>query len=408
MAAEDVRRLDPTNRIVVVGAGYVGLPAAILLARAGHTVVAVDVEPRVVDAINRGVVHVDEPDLQRVLDEPACRARLQASRTMVPADVFMIAVPTPVDHRRKIADLAAVDAAVESIVPALRPGNLVILESTVPPLTCRERIGPRLRRAGFEPGRDVHLAHCPERILPGNVLHEIVHNDRIIGGVTPASAAAAAAVYRSFVEGELLLTDDVTAELCKLMENAYRDVNVAFANEMAAVADGLGVDVRRAIAFANRHPRVDILSPGIGVGGHCIPVDPWFLREIDDANTRMIAAARAVNDGMPGRIAGRIRRALRDVAEPRIVAIGATYKPDTADRRESPAIEIVELLRADGFDVAHHDPLVDGMGYASLRAAVDGTDALVILVPHTQVRRELERDGDAIRGAMRTPIVLEF
>lgn len=408
MAAADLRRLAPDARVVVVGAGYVGLPAAVLLAHAGHRVVAVDISPRVVEAINRGTLHLDEPELQALFAEPKCRERLTASREVVPGDVFLIAVPTPVDHRRKVADLSAVDAAVDAIVPHLRPGNLVILESTVPPLTCRGRIAPRLRAAGFAPGRDVYLAHCPERILPGNVLHEIVHNDRIIGGVDPASTEAAAAVYRRFVLGELLLTDDVTAELCKLMENAYRDVNIAFANEMAAVAEGLGVDVRGAIALANRHPRVSILSPGIGVGGHCIPVDPWFIREVAADSSSMILAARAVNDAMPARIAARIRQSVRDVPDARIVAIGATYKPDTADVRESPALEIVRLLREDGYDVAHYDPLVDSMRYPGLAAVVRDADLLVILVPHRRVTEELAREREAVEKAMRRSALLVF
>ncbi len=404
MAREAARK-----KICVLGTGYVGLPAALLLAQAGHEVVGVDIDENVVRAINEGVLHIQEDRLQAIMNEPVVRSNLSARATPCPADVFIIAVPTPLDKRRKIADLSAVQAAAESIVPHLRAGNLVILESTVPPLTCREVLAPILAKSGLEIGKDLFLAHCPERILPGEVFHEIVHNDRIIGGMNAETRRRASEVYASFVKGKLYETDDRTAELCKLMENTYRDVNIALANEFAAVCETLGSDVHQAIEFANKHPRVNILSPGIGVGGHCIPIDPWFIKEVDPSNSRLIFAARLVNDEMPHKIAEKIRHAVRDVDNPKIVAIGAAYKPNVEDLRESPALEIVQLLRDDGYDVAHYDPLIPEFRWeTSLVEACRGADCLAVLVEHDVVREELDAVGNHLEEAMRRRHILRF
>jgi UDP-N-acetyl-D-mannosaminuronic acid dehydrogenase len=395
--------------IVVIGTGYVGLPAALMLAKAGHTVVGVDINENIVRAINEGVLLIKEDQLQALMDDPAVKANLRAQSTPCEGDVFIIAVPTPLDDRKKVADMSYVDDALESLLPYLRPGNLVILESTVPPLTCRERLTPAIEaQTDLVVGETVYLAHCPERILPGDIFYEIVHNDRIIGGINQATQDKAAEVYSSFVKGDLYKTDDVTAELVKLMENTYRDVNVALANEFNAVAGTLGIDGREAIRLANKHPRVNILLPGIGVGGHCIPIDPWFIKEVDPSNSRLIFTSRLINDEMPARIAARIRQAVREVASPRIVALGAAYKPNTEDLRESPALEIVEVLRQDGYQVAHYDPLVDGMGYESLVEISRDADLLAILVPHDVVNEELERERQAIEGVMRTPLIRRY
>lgn len=397
------------KKIVVIGTGYVGLPAALLLARAGHKVIGVDIDDNLVQAINDGILHVKEDELQAIMDEPEVRRNLKAQSKPCEADVFLIAVPTPLDYNKKVADLSIVTEATKSIIPFLREGNLVILESTVPPLTCRETITPLLERSGLELGHTLHLSHCPERILPGDVFHEIVHNDRIIGAAYQNSRNMAAELYASFVEGELLLTDDVTAELVKLMENTYRDVNIALANEFAAVTRTLGVDTGEAIGLANRHRRVSILQPGIGVGGHCIPIDPWFVKEVDPGNSQLIFTARMVNDKVPGRTAASIRKALREIQSPHIVAIGAAYKPDSEDTRESPAVEIVRLLREDGYIVDHYDPLVEGMNYPStmLEACVD-IDCLLLLVEHDLVMREFERLRAEIEEVMGQSLILRF
>jgi UDP-N-acetyl-D-mannosaminuronic acid dehydrogenase len=371
-------------------------------------VVGVDINDNIVQALNQGVLHIKEVELQRIMDDPQVRRNLRAQGTPCAADVFLIAVPTPLDPRKKVAEMKFVREATLSIVPHLCPGNLVILESTVPPLTCREFMTPILEGGGLKVGEDLFLAHCPERILPGDVFAEIVHNDRIIGAADQRSRDLAKEVYRSFVKGQLFETDDVTAELCKLMENTCRDVNVAMANEFALLAEDLGVNPLEAIALANKHPRVNILKPGIGVGGHCIPIDPWFIKEINPAHSRLIFTSRLVNDEMPERTAVKIRRGVRHVPDPKIVAIGAAYKANTADTRESPALEVVRLLRADGYDVAHYDPLIDGMQYGSLEEVCRGADCLAILIEHDVVRADLRANRTAITRAMREATIVRF
>jgi UDP-N-acetyl-D-mannosaminuronic acid dehydrogenase len=252
------------------------------------------------------------------------------------------------------------------------------------------------------------VVHCPERILPGNVFYEIVHNDRVVGGVTPQAAERGAEVYRSFVKGRICLADDITAELCKLLENTYRDVNIALANEIGNVAEGLGVDALRVIELANMHPRVHVLQPGIGVGGHCIPIDPWFIKEVDPQNSRLIMAAREVNDARPAAVAAKLRRAVHDIRDPKIVLIGLSYKADTYDTRGSPAREIGRLLTEDGYRVEQYDPLVSGRGYSSLVEASRGSDLLAILVNHQVVASELKSSELEIRAAMRSDRILRF
>jgi UDP-N-acetyl-D-mannosaminuronic acid dehydrogenase len=384
------------TKIVVIGTGYVGLPAALMWARAGHPVVGVDIRENLVRAINERTLLIEEQELNDLLADAEVRRNLSAQTTPCEGDVFVIAVPTPVEPLKKVADLSFVKSAVESIVPFVRRGNLVLLESTVPPLTTRDYVKPMLEAGtGLAVPGDLLLAHCPERILPGDIFREIVENDRLIGGVDARSTAAAKEVYGSFVTGELIETDDLSAELAKLMENTYRDVNIALANEFSHICEDVGVDVRTVIGFANRHPRVNILASGIGVGGHCIPVDPWFLKEIAPYNSRLISTARTINDEMPGRTAAKIRHAVRDIDKPRIVAFGATYKVNCEDVRASPAIEVVHLLLRDGYDVRHVDPLVPGMGYDDCASLIEGADLAVVLVAHDAVVKDVQRLEDS-------------
>ena len=396
------------EKIVVIGTGYVGLPLAIMLARSGYEVIGVDIKENVVNAINEGILHLAEDEVRRIFQEPQVRQNLHAQKTPCEADVFIISVPTPLDEEKRVADLSQVISAVESISPYLRSGNLVIVESTVPPLTCRNIIAPLMEKTGLAVGKEVFLCHCPERILPGEVFEEIVNNDRVIGGLEGKAAEMAQEIYASFVRGNLYLTDDITAELVKLMENTYRDVNIALSNEFAAVAEGLGVDVLRAIELANKHSRVDILKPGIGTGGHCIPVDPWFIKEVDPINSRLIHTARLINNEVPHKITAKIRQALKGIKNPRIVALGATYKPDTSDIRNSPALKIIELLGEDGYHVVVHDPLAEGYPYTSVVEAAVGADCLMVLVEHQVIREELTRGEAEIKKAMRHPLILRF
>lgn len=390
------------KKIVVIGTGYVGLPAALMWARAGHPVVGVDIRENLVRAINERTLLVNEQELNDLLADASVQKNLVAQTSPCEGDVFVIAVPTPVDTLKKVADLGFVKSAVASIAPFLRPGNLVLLESTVPPLTTRNFVKPMIEElTSLRIPTDVLLAHCPERILPGNIFREIVENDRLIGGVDPASTAAAKSVYAAFVTGELVETDDLSAELAKLMENTFRDVNIALANEFSLICEDVGVDVRRVIEFANRHPRVKILSPGIGVGGHCIPVDPWFLKEIAPYNSRLISMARAINDEMPARTAAKIRHAARSIQNPKIVAFGATYKKNCEDVRESPAVEVVHILQRDGYDVRHVDPMVPGMQNNDVAGLLADCDLAVVLVAHdatTQELRRLEKAGKTGRA----------
>ncbi len=396
------------KKIVVIGTGYVGLPLAIMLAHSGYEVIGVDIEENIVNAINSGVLPLAEADIKQILQEAQVRSNLRAQKTPCEGDVFIISVATPLDEKKRLADLSEVIEGVKSILPFLRRGNLVIIESTVPPLTCRELIVPLIEESGLKVSEDVFLCHCPERILPGDVFHEITYNDRVIGGLDSKAGEMAKEIYVSFVKGELYLTDDVTAELVKLMENSYRDVNIALANEFAAVAEGLGADIMQAIKLANKHPRVSILDPGIGTGGHCIPVDPWFIKQVDPVNSRLIQTARLINDAIPYKIAAKIRRAVRDIKDPRIVALGITYKPDTYDIRNSPALKIIELLREDGYQVEACDPLVKGYQYSSVNEIARDADCLAVLVEHKVVREELTRNGAKIKEVMRHPLILRF
>jgi len=396
------------KRIAVIGVGYIGLPLAIMLARSGYEVIGVDTNETLVNSINNGTLRLTEEDIKRTFLEPQVRKNLCAQKTPCQADVFVICVPTPLDENKKSADLSHVKSAVESILPFLRCGNLIVIESTVPPLTCRETIAPLIDKTGLEVGEHIFVCYCPERVLPGNVLEEIVENDRIIGGLNGKAAQMAKEMYTSFVTGSIFITDDITAELVKLMENTYRDVNIALANEFAAVAEGLGVSIMTAIELANRHPRVNILRPGIGTGGHCIPIDPWFINQVDPANSRLILTARLVNDEVPYRIASRFKRAVQGISNPRIVALGITYKPNTNDTRNSPALEIIDLLRGDGYNVEAYDPMVEGYEYHSIMEIAKGADCLLVLVEHHVIQEELSQEEEEIKRVMRHPLIVRF
>jgi UDP-N-acetyl-D-mannosaminuronic acid dehydrogenase len=351
----------------------------------------------VVTTINEGKIHIVEPELDALVRAAVSAGRLQAFTEPQPAAAFLICVPTPFGPHHQ-PDLSYVEAATRALLPALRPGNLVVLESTSPPGTTRELVARILAEGGFVAGRDVYVAHAPERVLPGAVIREVVENDRVVGGVTPACTEAAAVFYERFVTGEVLRCTADTAELVKLSENAFRDVNIAFANELANVCDTLDLDVWEVIRLANRHPRVNVLRPGPGVGGHCIAVDPWFIVAAAPEHTPLIQAARRVNDARPHQVVHTVRGLSERFKRPKIACMGITYKPDIDDIRESPALEVVRALLAADFGTVvvvepHLDRCpIDGVPLESAEDALRTADIVVILVAHRsfgRLRREL-------------------
>ena len=389
------------QKLCVLGLGYIGLPTASTFARHGLDVLGVDVNPRVLETLRRGEIHIHEPGLREAVREALAEGRLRVADAPQEADAFIIAVPTPFyedewgeaqGKRFKKADMRAVQAAAQAIAPVLRPGNLVILESTSPPQTTEKLVAPILEQSGLKAGRDFYLAYSPERVLPGQILRELVENARVIGGVTPESAAAGRDLYATFVRGQIITTDATTAEMVKIMENTYRDVNIAIANEFSRLAACFGVDVWEAIQIANLHPRVEILRPGPGVGGHCISVDPWFFVESAPQITDLIYTARRVNDGQPHFVLELVRQALGELRGKRIAALGLAYKPDVDDLRESPAVETVHLLQEAGAVVTAFEPFAPQAqlpGITSvdrLESALQNADAVLLLVNHTPFR----------------------
>lgn len=391
------------QQLCVLGMGYIGLPTASTFATHGLRVLGVDTNRHVVDILRNGGLHIREPGLRTLVQAAFGSGNLRISDHPEPADAFIITVPTPIlDDKR--ADMRHVDAAAESIVPHLRRGNLVVLESTSPPRTTVDRVAPILERSGLRAGADFHLAYVPERVLPGQILRELIDNARVIGGIDRASAEAGRELYLTFARGEILLTDATTAEMVKLMENTYRDVNIAIANEFSRLAERLGVDVWQAIAMANRHPRVSILQPGPGVGGHCLSVDPWFLVEAAPDLATLIRQARLVNDSQPAHTASLVERALGGLPDRRVAALGLAYKADVDDLRGSPAIEVAQLLAKAGAAVRTFEPFapsaaVPGCKAApSLEAALETAEAVVLLVDHRRFR-----DLDPHQVARRMP-----
>jgi UDP-N-acetyl-D-mannosaminuronic acid dehydrogenase len=386
--------------ICVLGLGYVGLPTACLFAVHGHDVIGVDTDSRRVESLQQGVLPLDEPGLQLLFQAASNTGRLTCRTEPAAGDVFIVAVPTPVGWGNR-PDLSFVQAAAESIRPHLRPGALVILESTCPPGTTATLLRGILEQDDLKVGETLFLAHCPERVLPGRILTELVANDRVVGGLTPACTQKAADLYAPVVEGRIHTTSATVAETVKVIENTYRDVNIALANELAVVCDHLGIPASEVITLANHHPRVHLHQPGPGVGGHCIAVDPWFLvAAAPGATTPLIQAARARNDAMPAYVAEQIM-AWIGMQQPTIAVLGVSYKGNVADTRESPALDVVaDLLRADA-DVRVHDPLVEmvpGLPLTDLETAVGGADAIVLLADHRGFR---DLDPETLGQTMR-------
>lgn len=381
------------EKICVLGLGYIGLPTAATLAGKGLQVIGVDVDTRVVNGLQNGHVHICEEGLNALVLSALQSGRLTVRSAPEKADAFIIAVPTPFFEDKR-ADMRAVRRAAESIAPVLTPGNLVVLESTSPPKTTRELIVPILERSGLKAGQDFYVVYSPERVLPGQILRELVENARVIGGIDPASAQAGQDLYRLFVRGQIVLTDCTTAEMVKLMENTYRDINIAIANEFSRLADNFGIDVWEAVRIANLHPRVNILQPGPGVGGHCISVDPWFLVEAAPHLTPLIRTARQVNDAQPRYVLQMAERAAGgSLAGKRIGLLGLSYKANVDDLRESPAIQVAYLLKEAGADVVAYEPnkpaaVLEGLKTVdALQPVLDHAELLLLLVGHDSFRQ---------------------
>jgi UDP-N-acetyl-D-mannosaminuronic acid dehydrogenase len=371
------------KRVCVLGLGYIGLPTASVLATNGFDVIGVDIDQAVVDTVNNGDIHIEEPGLRTLVSAAIRSGNLRAAGKPEVCDAYILAVPTPLTRDKK-PDMSYVRATAEEIVPCLKPGVLVILESTSPPGTCLDLLVPILEQRGLRVGTDIHLAHCPERVLPGRILRELISNDRVVGGYDQASAEAARDLYATFVEGEIFLTDLTTAELVKVLENTYRDVNIALANETALLCESLGVSFKEAARLANRHPRVNLHHAGPGVGGHCISVDPWFLVDRFPDQAALIRLARTRNDGMPSHVAACTRTLLAGIDKPKVAALGLAFKGNVDDVRESPAIAVIRLLSMGGIEVAAHDPFVKHAPVAqhSLIDCLNGADCLLLLTDH--------------------------
>lgn len=376
-------------KLCTVGLGYIGLPTSIMFANYGVEVVGVDVKKEAVDMLNGGKIHIEEPGLQEALEKVLEKGNFRASLEPEQADAFIIAVPTPnKDDQYMSCDISIVMQALENIIPYLQKGNVVIVESTIAPRTMDDHVKPRLEEAGFTIGEDIYLVHCPERVLPGQIMHELIHNNRIIGGVTPACTDKGAEVYATFVQGELIKTDARTAEMSKLMENTYRDVNIALANELTKVCNELGINALEVINMANKHPRVNLHTPGPGVGGHCLAVDPYFIIAKAPEQAKLISLSREINRSMPEYVMNAVDKILAKTNGKKITVFGLTYKGNVDDIRESPAMEIYEMLnKRDEYEVIAHDPHVKlSFVEEDMEKAIDGSDLVLILSDHNEFK----------------------
>ncbi|WP_281658688.1 nucleotide sugar dehydrogenase [Halobacillus sp. Cin3] len=395
--------------LCVVGLGYIGLPTSVMFAIHGHKVHGVDVNQKAVDMINAKQLHIEENGLQERLEEAVDAGNFKAAVEPEEADVFIIAVPSPI-REDKTANLDYVRKATEAIVPYVREGNLVILESTVPPRTVEDVMLPVLKDTGLEIGTELFVSHSPERVIPGKVFQELVENDRIVGGINERSSEMTKDLYRSFVKANIHLTDATTAEMAKVIENTYRDVNIAFANELALISDQIGVNAWEAIKLANYHPRVNIHTPGPGVGGHCIAVDPWFLAEIQPDLSQMIQLSRNTNDNMPVYTANQIEKLMKDqfIQDPKVALFGLSFKANIDDQRESPSLKVILELVEKGISFKTFDPHIKENVASNqtqdMDEALDGADILVILTDHDEFK---QLDPEYIKSKMNNRVVYD-
>lgn len=387
-------------KLTTIGLGYIGLPTSIMFAKHGVDVVGVDIKQEAVDMLNGGQIHIEEPGLQDALEEVLETGKFRASTIAEEADAYIIAVPTPNNNDEyKSADISIVMSGVESIVPILKKGDTVIVESTIAPRTMDDHVAPYLEEQGFKIGEDIYLVHCPERVLPGQIMHELVYNNRIVGGMTPACVEAGKKVYGTFVQGEMIETNAKTAEMSKLMENTYRDVNIALANELAMICNRLDINVHEVIEMANKHPRVNLHTPGPGVGGHCLAVDPYFIIAEAPEESPLIQLSRAINVSMPEYVVKYTKEILAKLGGNKVTVFGLTYKGDVDDIRESPAFDIYELLRKeDGLEVNTYDPHVK-MDFVEkdMKSAVKDSSLVLVLSDHSEFKILTDNDFETMK-----------
>lgn len=387
-------------KLTTIGLGYIGLPTSIMFAKHGVDVVGVDIKQETVDKLNNGQIHIEEPGLQEALEEVLASDKFKASTIPEQADAYIIAVPTPNNNdEHKSCDISIVMSGVESIIPLLKRGDTVIVESTIAPRTMDDHVKPYLESKGFIIGEDIYLVHCPERVLPGQIMHELVYNNRIIGGITPACVEAGKRVYGTFVKGEMIETQAKTAEMSKLMENTYRDVNIALANELAKICNDLEINVNDVIEMANKHPRVNLHTPGPGVGGHCLAVDPYFIIAEAPEHALLIKLARDINVSMPEYVVHHTKDILSRIGGNKVTVFGLTYKGDVDDIRESPAFDIYEMLTASQYEVVAYDPHVkQEFVEEDMGTAVKDSDLVLILSDHSEFKQLTDGDFDGMRN----------
>ncbi|MGG0589923.1 nucleotide sugar dehydrogenase [Priestia megaterium] len=398
-----------TKKLCVVGLGYIGLPTAVMFANHGLYVHGVDVNEKAVELIKNKQLHIEENGLQERLESAVDNGHFTVGTTAEEADIFIIAVPSPINED-KTANLNYVREATKSIVPYVRKGNLVILESTVPPRTVEDVMLPVLKETGLELGIELFVSHSPERVIPGKVFEELVNNDRIVGGINEESSRLTVELYKTFVKGNIHVTDATTAEMVKVIENTYRDVNIAFANELAKISEKIGVNAWEAIKLANYHPRVNIHLPGPGVGGHCIAVDPWFLTELQPELAKIISLSRHTNDSMPEYTALKTKSLLdeKGIQHGRVAVLGLAFKGNIDDMRESPSTDVLHHLEKLGVDYTAFDPHIKENKIErqtqSLDEAVAHADVILILTDHNEFKELLP---SAVENHMRTKVIFD-
>lgn len=385
---------DKNLKLTVVGLGYIGLPTSIMFAKHGVDVLGVDINKKTIDSLQNGKVNIEEPGLQEVFEEVLKKGKLKVSTKPAEADAFIISVPTPNNEDEyESCDISIVLSAVNSILPYLKKGDTIIVESTIAPRTMDDHVKPVIENEGFTIGEDIYLVHCPERVLPGKILEELVYNNRIIGGVTPNCVEAGKRVYNTFVQGEMIETNARTAEMSKLMENTYRDLNIALANELTKISNNLDINVLDVIEMANKHPRVNIHLPGPGVGGHCLAVDPYFIIAKDPEHSLLIQTGRKINRSMPEYVVENVKHILSDVEKAKVAVFGLTYKGDVDDIRESPAFDIYKLLQEENLEVVAYDPHVElDFVEKDLTKATTDASLVVILTDHSEFKNLNDND----------------